>query len=78
MFTLILTGICLLRIATQSKGGKSSPSGKGKGKGESREALLNGAADGGGGPEWSGNAATLNEQRDATVHSSQQKIKVVV
>jgi hypothetical protein len=30
------------------------------------------------GPGWSGNAASLAEQRDASLHSSQQKIKVVI
>ena len=30
------------------------------------------------GPGWSGNAAALAEQRDQAVHSSQQKIKVVI
>ena len=30
------------------------------------------------GPGWSGNAAQLAEQRDGILHSSQQKIKVVI
>ena len=30
------------------------------------------------GPGWSGSAAALAEQRDATVHSSMAKVKVVL
>ena len=56
-------------------GSKSKSSG---GKSNGNAAVGGGGGSPNDGPGWEGNAAALAEQRDQAVHSSQQKIKVVI
>jgi hypothetical protein len=68
----------------KSKRGKKESKKASKGKGvrgppdPQQQQQQREATEAGGGAGWNGNMASLAERRDTEVHSSQQKIKVVV